>query len=98
MRIFHSTVNANVAVIVREGFKDNEEKYLSDFAWRGVWVSDRPLLLDGGSCNALLALEIPDELFAEYEWVQEDATYRGSLIPATILNRYGPPKVVERQS
>ena len=96
MRIFHSTVNAHVAVIVREGFKDNEEKYLSDFAWRGVWVSDRPLPLDGESCNALLALEIPDELFAEYEWVQEDATYRGSLIPATILNRYGPPKVVKR--
>lgn len=94
MRIFHSTVNANVAVIVREGFKDNEEKYLSDFAWRGVWVSDRPLPLDGGPCNALLALEIPEELFAQYEWVQEDATSRGSLIPATILNRYGPPTVV----
>jgi hypothetical protein len=95
MRIFHSTVNANVAVIVREGFKDNEEKYLSDFAWRGVWVSDRPLHLDGVPGNALLALEIPEELFAGYEWIQEDATYRGSLIPSTILNRYGPPKVVK---
>jgi hypothetical protein len=94
MRIFHSTVNANVAVIVREGFKDNEEKYLSDFAWRGVWVTDRPLHLDSAPGNALLTLDIPEELFAEYEWIQEDATYRGSLIPSTLLNRCGPPKLV----
>jgi hypothetical protein len=95
MRIFHSTAIANVAVILREGFKDNEEKYLSDFAWRGVWVSDRSVHLHGGPGYALLTLEIPSELFEEYEWVQEDAAYRGSLVPATILNRYGPPQLVD---
>jgi hypothetical protein len=94
MRIFHSTAKANVAVIVREGFKDDDEKYLSDFAWRGVWVSDRPVPPDSAPGDALLTLEIPTELFEEYEWVQEDAAYRGSLIPATILNRYGPPQLV----
>ena len=98
MRIFHSAVNAKVAVIVREGFKDDEEKYLSDFAWRGVWVSDRPVYLDGAPGHVFLTLEIPAELFEEYEWVQEDAAYRGSLIPATILNRYGPPQLVEHPS
>jgi hypothetical protein len=95
MRIFHSTVSAKAAVIVREGFKDDEEKYLSDFAWRGVWVSDRPVHTETGSGNAVLTLEIPAEVFAEYEWLQKDASYRGSLIPAAILNRYGPPKIVE---
>src|SRR5262245_13693614 len=98
MRIFHSTVNGKVAVVVREGFKDDEEKYLSDFAWRGVWVSDRPVYLDSAPGQAFLTLEIPAELFEEYEWMQEDAAYRGSLIPATILNRYGPPKLVEHPS
>jgi hypothetical protein len=95
MRIFHCTVSAAAAIIVTEGFKDNEEKYLSDFAWRGVWVSDRPLDICSEPGNAVLTLDIPAELFAEYEFLQEDATYRGSLIPAKILNRYGPPKVVE---
>jgi hypothetical protein len=95
MRIFHRTVSATVAVIVSEGFKDNEEKYLSDFAWRGVWVSDRPVQTESEPGNAVLTLEIPAEVFAEYEWLQEDASCRGSLIPAAILNRYGPPKIVE---
>jgi hypothetical protein len=98
MRIFHSAVNASVAVIVREGFKDDEEKYLSDFAWRGVWVSDRPVHVENAPGCALLTLEVPTELFEEYEWVQEGAAYRGSLIPATILNRYGPPRLVEHHS
>jgi len=95
MRIFHSTVSAKAAVIVREGFKDDEEKYLSDFAWRGVWVSDRPVRAEGAPGNVFVTLEIPAELFEEYEWAQDAAAYRGSLIPATVLNRYGPPQLVE---
>ena len=95
MRIFHSTVSAKAAVIVREGLKDDEEKYLSDFAWRGVWVSDRPVHSEGAPGNVFVTLEIPAELFEEYEWAQDAAAYRGSLIPATVLNRYGPPQLVE---
>lgn len=98
MRIFHSTVSAKAAVIVREGFKDDEEKYLSDFAWRGVWVSDRPVHPEGAPGNVFVTLEIPAELFEEYEWAQDDAAYRGSLIPATVLNRYGPPEIVKNHS
>lgn len=98
MRIFHSTVSAKAAVIVREGFKDDEEKYLSDFAWRGVWVSDRPVHPEGAPGNVFVTLEIPAELFEEYEWAQDDAAYRGSLMPATVLNRYGPPELVKNDS
>ena len=95
MRIFHRTVSATAAaVIMSDGFKDSEEKYVSDFAWRGVWVSDRPLCPDGVSGNALLTLEIPGHVFAEYEWIHKGAAYRGSLIPAAILNRYGRPIAV----
>ena len=95
MRIFHRTAKKTAAMIMSEGFIDNEEKYLSDFAWRGVWVSDRPPRADEVSENALLTLEIPAGLFAEYEWLQEDSSSRGSLIPATILNRYGRPEAIE---
>lgn len=97
MRIFHRTVKTVADAIMSEGFKDNEEKYLSDFSWRGVWVSDRPLRGDPARQNAVLMLEVPAEVFAEYEWLQEGETYRGSLIPASILNRYGPPRATEDQ-
>lgn len=95
MRIFHRTAKTTASVIMNEGFSDNEEKYLSDFAWRGVWVSDRPPCAEQVPENALLTLEIPAELFAEYEWLQEEDSARGSLIPAIILNRYGPAESVE---
>jgi hypothetical protein len=95
MRIFHRTAKNIAAAILVDGFTDNEEKYLSDFAWRGVWVSDRPPCADQVSGNALLSLEIPAELFAEYEWLQDEDSGRGSLIPATILNRYGRPQPIE---
>jgi hypothetical protein len=91
-------VSAKAAVIVREGFKDDEEKYLSDFAWRGVWVSDRRVHPEGAPGNVFVTLEIPAELFEEYEWAQDDAPYRGSLIPPTVLNRYGPPQLIEDHS
>ena len=96
MRIFHRTAKKTAATIMSEGFSDNVEMYLSDFAWRGVWVSDRPSCDEQVPEHALLTLEIPAELFAEYEWLQEEDHFgRGSLIPATILNRYGPPEAVE---
>lgn len=42
----------------------------------------------------LLALDVPDTLFEQYEWVEEEKPYRESAIPAESLNRYGPPNVV----
>lgn len=59
----------------------------------GVWVSDRPLNRnEGADGNVLLALEIPEELFDEYERVREAPDgkpwpYRESLIPAKELNQ-----------
>lgn len=94
MRVFHRTKNATALAIMTEGFRDCEEKYISDFAWRGVWVSDRPLRQPDMSSDALLTIEIPAHVFVEYEWLQENAAYRGSLIPAAVLNRYGPPVAI----
>jgi hypothetical protein len=34
----------------------------------------------------VLELEIPDEVFAEHEWVEEDKPYREAMIPAAKLN------------
>ena len=60
--------------------------------WTGVWVTiDSPWSeITGGITGSgdLLACEIPFELFAEYEWVEEGTGYREALIPAADLNRY----------
>jgi hypothetical protein len=34
-------------------------------------------------------------VLVEHEWVQEDLGYREFLIPASLLNTFGPPTVVE---
>lgn len=62
--------------------------------WRGVWVTiERPwdLAIGGAPAKsdpALLVIEIPLELFTEYEWVQDEIGYREALIPAAELNRH----------
>lgn len=34
-------------------------------------------------------------MIAEYEWIAEYGTYREWMIPAELVNRYGPPRVVD---
>jgi hypothetical protein len=41
----------------------------------------------------LLALDVPDFLFEDYEWVEDGKHFRESLIPAEKLNHFGPPKI-----
>ena len=95
MRIYHRTARTVAAVIMTDGFNDSAEKYVSDFAWRGVWVSDRPFCPDDASGDTVLTLDVPAHVFAEYEWIPEGASYRESLIPAAVLNRYGRPVVAD---
>lgn len=94
MRVFHRTRTRNASAILKSGFKDAGGTYLTDRPWRGVWVSDRPLdCNEGAGGDVLLSLEIPVEVFEEYEWVEEFKPYRESLIPAATLNRFGPPVI-----
>ena len=92
MRVYHLTVRTTAAVIMTDGFKDSTEKYVSDFEWRGVWVSERPSSPDA-SGDTILTLDIPEHIFATYEWIYEGGTERGSLIPAAVLNRFGKPQI-----
>ena len=92
MRIYHWTVSATAAVIMSDGFKDSAQKYVSDFAWSGVWVSDRPICPDT-TADTLLILDVPEHVFTTYEWIYEGAPYRGSLIPAIVLNKLGKPQI-----
>ena len=97
MQIYHLTAHA--AAILAEGFRDAEGVYgITDAgeSFRGVYVFLEPLTsTEVAKGETLLSLEIPDDLFVAYEWVQEDKPYREALIPAARLNLYGPPRVVD---
>jgi hypothetical protein len=63
------------------------------FHANGVFFSDRPTW-DGGYCGdppegwCILVVEIPEEVTAEYEFLQEDCPYREWCIPAALANHY----------
>lgn len=92
MQVFHRTANADA--IVRAGFEDHTGTYLAGSLHSGVWLSDVPLDENqGASGDTVLTLHIPDEVFARYEWIEAGKPYREALVPADIVNRYGPPGV-----
>ena len=96
MRFFHATGNKNAEAILKEGFRDGTNFYLTDREWSGVWISDKPFddahLSDG---ITLFAIEIPEEDISEFEWVEEGKPYREWLVLAALLNSYGAPVVID---
>jgi hypothetical protein len=94
MRCYHRTDAADA--ILAEGWRDMEGTYLTKHVYRGVWVSNTPLDVNEGAVGeAVLLIDVPDELFAEYEWVEEGKGCRESLIPAALLNELPKPRKVE---
>jgi hypothetical protein len=93
MQVYHLTSDEKAILAV--GFSDRSGHYFTDKFWSGVWVSDVPFydVMDG---DTLLTLNLPDDVFVEYEWVDEGQPrlpYREALIPAAIVNRYGPARL-----
>ena len=94
MFLYHRTFAAKR--ILAEGFRDKTGTYMTDQEFTGVWFSDTPLSVNEGAAgDVVLAIEVPDELVAEYEWIEDGKPYREWLIPAELVNRFGPPAVVE---
>ena len=61
-----------------------------------MWLSNVPPdANEGASGDDLLAVEIPEEAIAEYEWVQDLPGYREWLVPAEIVNCYPVRRVDE---
>jgi hypothetical protein len=94
MIVYHRTPYAEA--ILRDGFRDATGTYLTSDTHTGVWFSDVPLdENEGADGDTVLALDIPDDMLAEYEWIEEEKAYREFLCPATLVNRFGPPKIHE---
>jgi hypothetical protein len=98
MRAFHRTTLAAARAIVAGGFVDGTDRYGTNQEFSGVWLSSHPIdANEGARGDALLSIEIPDELFQEFEWVEVERTrFREALIPAEQLNRFGRP-VLEKE-
>ena len=105
MRLFFQTKTREAELIWREGFRDSEiteddgcagEKFI------GVRLRDNPIGWNpnpNGS-NLLLAIEIPADNMIRYQWGEErqhhwitETGTREFLVPASVVNYYGPPVV-----
>jgi hypothetical protein len=95
MQVYHRTTETAAAALLQEGFRDATGFYGISVPITGVWVSEFPLTVnEGAHGDTLLTLALPEDIFQEYEWVEEDKPYREALPPAAVMNQYGPPRLV----
>jgi hypothetical protein len=94
MRAFFTTTVRRADDIFRSGFTN-----LYEFGGiNGVCFTDRQLdARDGFVGEVTLYLEIPDDVFSRWEWVEDGGGLglRLSLIPADVLNQLGRPQVYD---
>ena len=92
MKVYHPTRHATD--ILREGFGEESGTYLTETDHSGVWLFDRPPddYVGNDDAVALLELEIPEPVIGPFEWVTS-LPYREFLVPARVVNLYGPPRV-----
>lgn len=96
MRVYHQTFNP--AEVVRDGFHE-DHGYDAPHArfWCGVWLETSPDARELGDAAGVVAIDIPDEVIAEFEQVdlERNLPYREFIVPVEIANRYGPAVPVD---
>ena len=91
MQVFHFCSNAHVDAeeILSNGFQDSEGPI-----GKGVWFTDR-IMENKRKTGPVLILDIPDDVFKQYETSQEyNLPWREAIIPAAVANQYEPPIVL----
>ena len=99
MRLFYQTRIQNAQSILKDGFRDSVLDVTDDGLplVEGVRLFDNPLgwplgvAMDG---NAMLAIEIPEEVISQHElvYVSDDEVSLGIrefAVPASLANSYG---------
>lgn len=98
LKLYHRTPIGNLESIMSLGFEDQVGTYLTANDHVGIWVSNDPL---GGNQEieqgVTLEIELPADEVSSYEWIDEQhwtPRHREFLVPASLLNSYGPPRVM----
>ena len=94
---WHHTKRKIANVILNSGFKDAKGGYLTSNEHEGVWISDVPLDVNEGADGDTyleILLDLPDNVLAEYEWVETGKPYREWLIKAHLLNQHATARIV----
>jgi hypothetical protein len=73
--LYHSTRRETADLILRDGFRDGRDHYLTKLEPSGVWLSDEPLDEQaGGATGDAIVVEIAKEVVRPYEWVETSST------------------------
>lgn len=89
MTVYHVTGADAAGSIEAHGFRDSHGTYLTDSEHIGAWVSDSPLTVQSGIEDPVVfEIDVPMEVIAEFEWIEEGKGYREWLVPAVVLNSY----------
>jgi hypothetical protein len=98
MILYHRTDQEAAETILRNGFRDGIEKYMTNTTHSGVWLSNIPLDENEGAFGDIL-LEVSTDMteseIAEYEWIEEGKGYREFLIPAIEINSRMKVRIVD---
>jgi hypothetical protein len=101
MILWHRTTTAAAEDVLRDGFRDGWGGYMTDDEREGVWLSDRPLDANEGACgDALLRVDLTctEAEIADYEWIENDKTYREWLVPASFVNVHAKVSLAEPEA
>jgi hypothetical protein len=62
-----------------------------------VWLFDRPVGdRKSDDPDVILEVDIPESVVAPFEWIVGLA-YREFLMPAALVNLYGPPRISDQK-
>ena len=86
VRLFHASDYDEAMAIQNGGFRDRRGAGGAP----GVWVTDRPPPPGSSSEWVVFAVDLPEDAAAAYER-EAGEEGRRFLMPAELLNRYGPP-------
>jgi hypothetical protein len=88
MKLYH--VSDDAEAILDHGFHDGEGFYHEGTLHRGVWLFDVPMENDQEyeADSRTIVIDIPADLAARHEWLEESRHHRKFLLPAEIVNLY----------
>jgi hypothetical protein len=94
---YHRTTSDTAELILRDGFKDATGTYFTGEEFTGVWLSDRPLDANEGAKGKTLLKVLfygTEDKLKDYEWIEEDKSYREWLVPASIVNSNSTVQII----